>query len=108
MGITRRIEIMSTDLTTKPYTEKIEEQHGTGVPYVIREFSDSVLEEELVWHRDRESRHVSVLGGTGWSLQHDDELPIQLNQGEEYYIPRMTYHRLIKGQGNLVVRIRIT
>ena len=73
-----------------------------------RYLGPEVPEEELVWHRDRESRHVSVLGGTGWSLQHDDELPIQLNQGEEYYIPRMTYHRLIKGQGNLVVRIRIT
>jgi len=94
--------------STKPYTEKVEEQHGTGVPYVIREFEDSVLEEELVWHRDRESRQVSVLSGTNWSLQHDDELPILLNQGEEYYIPKMTYHRLIKGQGKLVVRIRIT
>jgi hypothetical protein len=95
-------------LTTKPYTERVEEQHGTGVPYVIREFEDSVLEEELVWHRDKESRQVSVLSGSNWSLQHDDELPILLNQGEEYYIPKMTYHRLIKGQGNLVVRIRIT
>ena len=95
-------------LTTNPYTERVEEQHGTGVPYVIREFDSSVLEDELVWHRDKESRHVSVLSGRDWSLQHDDELPILLNQGEEYYIPKMTYHRLIKGQGNLVVRIRIT
>jgi hypothetical protein len=108
MDIRRRQTTMLKDLTTKPYTERIEEQHGTGVPYVIREFTESVENEELVWHRDKESRVVNVLSGTGWQLQHDDELPIQLNQGEEYYIPKMTYHRLLKGQGNLVVRIRIT
>ena len=108
MDIRRRQTTMLKDLTTKPYTERIEEQHGTGVPYVIREFTESVENEELVWYRDRESRVVNVLCGTGWQLQHDDELPIQLNQGEEYYIPKMTYHRLLKGQGNLVVRIRIT
>lgn len=108
MDIRRRQTTMLKDLTTRPYTEEILEQHGTGVPYVIREFTESVKNEELAWHRDKESRVVSVLSGTGWQLQHDDELPIQLNQGEEYYIPKMTYHRLIKGQGNLVVRIRIT
>ena len=96
------------DSMTKPYREEVRDQHGTGIKYVIRTFENSVLDNELVWHRDRDSRIVSVLNGSGWELQHDDELPIQLNQGEEYYIPKMTYHRLIKGQGNLVVRIRIT
>jgi hypothetical protein len=93
---------------TKPYREEVRDQHGTGIKYVIRTFENSVLDNELVWHRDRDSRIVSVLNGSGWELQHDDELPIQLTQGEEYYIPKMTYHRLIKGKDNLVVRIRIT
>jgi hypothetical protein len=93
---------------TKPYREEVRDQHGTGIKYVIRTFENSVLDNELVWHRDRDSRMVSVLNGSGWELQHDDELPIQLNQVVEYYIPKMTYHRLIKGKDNLVVRIRIT
>ena len=92
---------------TKPY-EEIVEQHGTGTKFVIRTFDESVDSNELVWHRDRESRQVHVLSGRGWELQHDDALPIELNIGEDYYIPEMTYHRLIKGEDNLVVRIKIT
>ena len=92
---------------TKPYTETIIEQHGTEDKYVIRTFTDSI-EEELVWHRDRESRKVHVLEGKGWMLQHDDALPIELNVGEDHYIHKMTYHRLLKGENDLVVRIQIT
>jgi hypothetical protein len=92
---------------TKPY-EEIIEQHGTGTKFVIRTFDESVGSDELVWHRDRESRQVHVLSGRGWKLQHDDELPLELNIGEDHYIPKMTYHRLIKGEDKLVVRIQIT
>jgi hypothetical protein len=108
MDIEKNQTTTMKDSMTKPYREEVRDQHGTGIKYVIRTFENSVLDNELVWHRDRDSRIVSVLNGSGWELQHDDELPIQLNQGEEYYIPKMTYHRLIKGKDNLVVRIRIT
>ncbi len=95
-------------MKTKPYSEEVIEQHGTGTKFIIRTFTDSVEEEELVWHRDRESRKVHVLKGREWKLQHDDTLPIELNIGEDHYIPKMTYHRLIKGKDDLVVRIQIT
>ena len=108
MDIEKNQTTIMKDSMTKPYREEVRDQHGTGIKYVIRTFENSVLDNELVWHRDRDSRIVSVLNGSGGELQHDDELPIQLNQGEEYYIPKMTYHRLIKGKDNLVVRIRIT
>ena len=108
MDIEKNQTTTMKDSMTKPYREEVRDQHGTGIKYVIRTFENSVLDNELVWHRDRDSRIVSVLNGSGWELQHDDELPIQLNQGEEYYIPKMNYHRLIKGKDNLVVRIRIT
>ena len=108
MDIEKNQTTTMKDSMTKPYREEVRDQHGTGIKYVIRTFENSVLDNELVWHRDRDSRIVSVLNGSGGKLQHDDELPIQLNQGEEYYIPKMTYHRLIKGKDNLVVRIRIT
>jgi len=93
---------------TKPYTEEVIEQHGTGTKYMIRTFEESVDSNELVWHRDREHRLVHVLSGRGWKLQHDDALPIELNIGEDHYIPQMTFHRLIKGEGSLVVRLKIT
>ena len=90
---------------TRPYTEKVLEQEGTGRHYVIREFSEDVDGEELVWHRDRQNRKVHILVSNGWKLQMEDRLPIPLETGKEYYIGKNTYHRVIKGEGNLVVRI---
>jgi len=46
-----------------------------------------------------------VKGGTGWLLQFDNELPIELVEGEIYTIKKETYHRLIKGDDNLLIEI---
>ena len=35
----------------------------------------------------------------------DNELPIKLTEGKEYFIPKGVYHRLIKGDGDLKVKI---
>ncbi len=35
----------------------------------------------------------------------DNSLPETLEEGREYHIPKMEYHRLIKGTGKLVVKI---
>lgn len=63
-------------------------------------------EEDLVWHRDKEDRWVYVEDNIGWKLQLDDELPILLEVGKMYVIPEMTYHRLIKDESVLVIRIK--
>lgn len=73
---------------------------------LIREFSADVESGELVWHRDRADREVTVVEGVGWKIQFDDELPRNLAPGKTYYIPKNTYHRVMKGQTNLVVEIR--
>lgn len=96
---------MTLKSMTNPYTETLETQHGTGRTYVVRTFDETVEIDDLVWHRDTTSRKVHVLSGVEWKLQHDDELPVHLEIGKEYYIPKMQYHRLIKGEGNLVIRI---
>ena len=72
----------------------------------LREFQHDVDEEELVWHRDRSDREIAVLSGNGWKLQMDDELPEELTQGRLYHINKMVYHRLIKGSGKLLLKIR--
>lgn len=83
-----------------PYVErKISENRR------IRTFPETVWEEDLVWHRDREDRTVKILSGAGWQLQMDNQLPKQLWGGDTHYIPKLTYHRLIKGSGELVVEI---
>tara|TARA_A100001515_G_scaffold144530_1_gene148895 strand:- start:1681 stop:1962 length:282 start_codon:yes stop_codon:yes gene_type:complete len=72
---------------------------------LIRTFDADVLDEELVWHRDREDRLVKVVEVDGWGFQRDNELPLPLHEGQEIYIPKMSWHRVIKGQGKLVVEI---
>ena len=68
-----------------------------------RVFDDNVDESELVWHRDTRDRIIEVVQNTGWKIQFDNELPVDINSVKE--IPRMVYHRLIKGEGNLILDI---
>lgn len=74
---------------------------------VRRTFSVDVDPSELVWHMDREDRVVKVLEGASWCLQMDNELPTKLIEGKEYFIPKMSYHRIIKGTSNLVLEIQM-
>jgi len=72
----------------------------------IRTFPECIWEEDLVWHRDANDRHIHILSGDGWKLQFDNELPFVLEQFCTYYIPKETYHRVIKGTGDLVIEIQ--
>jgi len=69
----------------------------------IRTFSENVQEFELVWHRDKEDRIVVPLTTTDWKFQLDNDIPRTIEK--EIFIPKETYHRLIKGTGELKVRI---
>ena len=82
----------------RPYTE--EKKDG----YIIREFSQNTPSFELVWHRDKEDRIVQALHNTDWKFQLDNDIPRRLTE-KELFIPKETYHRLIKGTGDLVVKI---
>jgi hypothetical protein len=69
---------------TNFYKDQVYTQHGTELKYVIRTFLRDVEVEELVWHRDDSNRTVHILGGEGWKLQKDDELPVELEIGKDY------------------------
>lgn len=71
----------------------------------IRVFESNVDSGELHWHRDRENRLIEVLEGNGWMLQLDDELPVEMKVGNQYLIPEGIYHRTIKGNGDLKIKI---
>lgn len=71
--------------------------------YIIREFSQDIDPIELLWHRDDENRTVEIIGETDWKIQLDDCLPTSLNQ--PIFIPRHQWHRVIKGTGNLKIKI---
>ena len=83
-------------VTGRPYSEK--EQDG----YIIREFSQDTPSFEFVWHRDKENRIVEAMHDTDWKFQMDNLVPQEINR---IFIPKETYHRLIKGTGDLVLKI---
>lgn len=71
----------------------------------IRVFKSDVDSGELQWHRDREDRLVEVMEGNGWKFQLDNQLPINLNEGQVLLIPQGTYHRIFKGKDDLKIKI---
>ena len=85
-------------MENKPYSEKVKEG------YCYRLFKSDLNSDELVWHRDREDRIVESIGDTDWMLQLDNDIPTSLT--EKVSIPKNTYHRVIKGSGDLKVRIK--
>ena len=88
----------TSQVTGRPYAET--KENG----YIIREFSSSTSSFEFVWHRDKEDRIVEALHDTDWKFQLDNEPPKILSKNK-LFIPKETYHRLIKGTGNLKVKI---
>jgi len=82
----------------KPYTD-IEITNT----YIIREFNENVDPIEMLWHMDNESRTIEILEDTNWQIQLDNHLPTSLK--ERIFIPKHMYHRLIKGDGTLKLKI---
>ena len=80
----------------RPYTEEKKDD------YIIREFSQDTPSFEFVWHRDKEDRWIEPIGTTNWKFQLDNLFPQEINR---IFIPKGTYHRLIKGTGNLRLKI---
>jgi hypothetical protein len=69
----------------------------------IREFKQNTDSGDYQWHRDREDRIIESIGETDWQIQLDDELP-KVIQGE-VFIPMGVYHRVIKGTGDLKIKL---
>jgi hypothetical protein len=71
--------------------------------YIIREFDENIDPIELLWHRDREDRTLEIIGETDWLIQFEDSLPSPLK--DHIFIPKYVWHRTIKGNGKLTVKI---
>jgi hypothetical protein len=92
------VDHQTSQVTGRPYSEQKEDD------YIIREFSHNTPSFEFVWHRDKEDRIVEAMHDTDWLFQLDNDIPRRL-QKDKLFIPKETYHRLIKGSGDLVVKI---
>jgi len=82
-----------------PFNEEIKDSNES-----IRIFKSNIDEESLMWHRDRESRIIEPINETDWLIQLDDELPKKIEG--EIFIPMGVYHRLIKGSGDLKIKLQ--
>ena len=88
----------TSQVTGRPYSEI----KSDG--YIIREFAHDTPSFEFVWHRDKEDRIIKALHKTDWKFQLDNQPPKVLSE-DKLFIPKETYHRLIKGSENLKVKV---
>ena len=86
---------------SKPFNEiKISESE------VSRVFASSAPEDDLIWHRDREDREITVVNAGGWYFQKENQLPFALKNGDVIFIKKAEYHRVIKGSGALEISVK--
>jgi hypothetical protein len=72
---------------------------------MVRVFTPDVDSDELKWHQDLKDRKVTVVEDGGWQFQMENNLPIKLSDANQISIPKFAWHRVIKGEGNLIVEI---
>ena len=70
---------------------------------VIRTFYESIDPIELRWHRDDEHRTIVSISPSDWKIQLENRLPMDITT--PIFIERGEWHRLIKGNGELKVKI---
>lgn len=69
----------------------------------IRVFRQDTDSGDYMWHRDREDRIIESIDETDWMIQIDNELPKKIE--EKVFIPMGVYHRVIKGTGDLKIKL---
>lgn len=69
---------------------------------IIRLFDENIDPTNLKWHRDKEDRFIEVIGETDWMVQLENKLPENI---DKIFIQRKVWHRLIKGTGELKIKI---
>jgi len=72
---------------------------------MVRVFTPDVPVDELKWHQDLKDRKITIVEDGGWEFQFENELPYKMSEKETIFIPKFSWHRVIKGEGNLIVEI---
>lgn len=87
--------------TPQPYTDCL----TICEDLFYRIFDPNHEDMEYVWHRDSRDRMCIVIEGSGWQFQKDEDLPFELHEGDVVSITKLNYHRLIRGDNRLVMKI---
>lgn len=91
---------MVVSMANKPYTDTHKTPHT-----FTRVFPQHIDVDDLEWHRDVYDRTVTVVESKGWRFQHDNDVPFELTEGLTFQIKAGEFHRIIKGDGQLIVDI---
>jgi hypothetical protein len=89
----------------------LEDRSLIGAEYIwqeddnLRTFKVSLDDDELEWHVDFESRIITIIKSGGWLFQWDNQLPVALEDGAELYIYPYVWHRIHKGNSDLIIRV---
>lgn len=81
-------------------------EHKIDDTTFYRVFNSNNDEHLLKWHWDEEDRKVEVMNDTDWKFQFDNQIPFQMKKGDIIDIKKGEFHRVIKGDGILVVKIK--
>ena len=84
----------------KPYQD-----NAISANHIQRTFAANINADDLVWHRDKQDRLIKVVAGNGWQLQLDNKMPFVLHAGLCYIVPKMLFHRVLKGDDELCIEI---
>lgn len=98
-GVVKHIQVIG-NMNELPFI-----QENVSDTIKIRTFTEDTDSGELMWHRDRENRLVEILESNGWKYQSDNSLPIEMKKGDKIFIPEGLYHRVIKGSGDLMIKV---
>jgi hypothetical protein len=69
----------------------------------IRTFNKELDSSQFYWHRDKEDRIIESIGETDWMFQFDNKLPQRIE--DKIFIPKGVFHRLIKGNDDLRIKL---
>ena len=94
-------DILSQGFVVDVNKQFLEENYNGNI---YRTFPNDTKSTELVWHRDKEDRIVEAVENTNWLFQMDNQLPTKIEG--EIFIPKNTFHRIIKGDGDLKVKVQ--
>jgi hypothetical protein len=72
----------------------------------IRTFESNLTEDNLKWHTDDEDRKIICEHDTNWLIQFDNNLPQKIKKNTPIFIKKGQYHRLIKGDKKLTLKIK--
>jgi hypothetical protein len=92
------MEDFGTNKTNLPFDE-----NQLSANTFIRTFYQDQDSGDYQWHRDREDRIIESIEKTDWMFQIDNQLPKAIEG--KVFVPKGVWHRVIKGQGDLKIKL---